>query len=72
VFVNWLLSVKGQEAACAGGFTPYRDGVSCAFGLPQVIAAIGGEENLIIGSYDPKLVGEADGIVKQWNAAVRR
>jgi iron(III) transport system substrate-binding protein len=72
VFVNWLLSVEGQEAACEGGFTPYRDGVDCPFGLPQVIAAVGGEENLIIATYDQKLADSQQEIVDRWNAAVGR
>ncbi|WP_436698756.1 ABC transporter substrate-binding protein [Nocardioides sp. BYT-33-1] len=72
VFVNWLLSVEGQEAACSGGFTPYRDGVACDFGLPQVINAIGGEENLIIGSLDPEVVEQRDATVARWNEAFGR
>jgi iron(III) transport system substrate-binding protein len=72
VFVNWLLSVEGQEAACTGGFTPYRDGVPCDFGLPQVSAAVGGEENLIIGSFDRAVVERRDEIVRRWNEAFGR
>lgn len=72
LFVNWLLSVEGQEAACGGGFTPYRDGVPCDFGLPQVIAAIGGEENLTIGSFDRDVVEQRDEIVERWNEAFGR
>lgn len=72
VFLNWLLSVEGQEAACRGGFTPYRDGVRCDFGLPQVIAAVGGEENLNIGTYDPALAEDEGEISDRWNEAFRR
>ncbi|MCO1659002.1 ABC transporter substrate-binding protein [Pseudonocardia humida] len=72
VFVNWLLSVEGQEAACTGGFTPYRDGVPCDFGLPQVTAAVGGEDNLIIGSFDRAVVDQRDEIVTRWNEAFGR
>lgn len=72
VFVNWLLSVEGQEAACAGGFTPYRDGVRCDFGLPQVIAAVGGEENLLIGTFDPALADVEDEVERRWNEAFGR
>ncbi|MFD0658629.1 ABC transporter substrate-binding protein [Thermocatellispora tengchongensis] len=71
VFVNWLLSVEGQEAACQGGFTPYRDGVRCDFGLPQIKAAVG-EENLTIGTFSPKLAEERDQIVARFNRAFRR
>jgi iron(III) transport system substrate-binding protein len=72
VFVNWLLSVDGQAAACTGGFTPYRDGVPCEFGLPQVIAAVGGEQNLIIGSFDRAVVAQQEEIVARWNQAFGR
>jgi iron(III) transport system substrate-binding protein len=72
VFLNWLLSVKGQEAACAAGFTPYRDGVKCDFGLPQIIAAVGGKDNLNIGTYDPALTGEQSRIRSRWNEAFGR
>jgi iron(III) transport system substrate-binding protein len=72
VFVNWLLSVAGQEAACTGGFTPYRDGVPCDFGLPQVIEAVGGEDNLIIGDFDPAILEERDDIEARWNEAFGR
>jgi iron(III) transport system substrate-binding protein len=72
VFVNWLLSVAGQEAACTGGFTPYRDGVPCDFGLPQVTAAVGGEQNLVIGSFDRAVVERRDEIVARWNEAFGR
>ncbi|GAA0973036.1 ABC transporter substrate-binding protein [Acrocarpospora macrocephala] len=71
VFVNWLLSVEGQEAACQGGFTPYRDGVTCDFGLPQVKAAVG-EDNLIIATFAPKLADERDQIVARFNKAFGR
>lgn len=72
VFVNWLLSVEGQKDACASGFTPYRDGVNCAFGLPQVVHAIGGEDNLIIATFDPALGEQRDEIVDHWNEAFGR
>lgn len=72
VFLNWLLSVEGQEAACEGGFTPYRDGVECDFGLPQIIAAVGGEENLNIGTYDKTLAEDQDEIESRWNEAFGR
>jgi iron(III) transport system substrate-binding protein len=71
VFVNWLLSVEGQEVACQGGFTPYRTGVRCAFGLPQVTAAVG-KENLIVGTYGPELATEHDQVVARFNKAFGR
>lgn len=72
VFLNWILSVEGQEAACNSGFTAYRDGVKCDFGLPQVINAIGGEENLIITGFDPELADQQDEIEARWNEAFGR
>jgi iron(III) transport system substrate-binding protein len=72
LFVNWLLSVEGQEVACTGGFTPYRDGVPCEFGLPQVTAAVGGEQNLVIGSFDRAVVQRRDELVARWNEAFGR
>lgn len=72
VFMNWLLSVEGQEAACAVGFTAYRDGVTCDLGLAHVIAAIGGEENLVPATLDESLATEGDAIVTRWNEAFGR
>ncbi|WP_051570915.1 ABC transporter substrate-binding protein [Cryptosporangium arvum] len=71
VWLNWLLSVEGQEAACRGGFTPYRDGVRCAFGLPQVKAIVG-DENLIVGTFDPALATGGPAIVARFNRAFGR
>ena len=72
VFVNWLLSVEGQEAACEGGFTAYRAGASCAFGVPQIAITVGGLDNLIFGTFDPALVGQKDEIETRWNEAFGR
>jgi iron(III) transport system substrate-binding protein len=71
VFVNYLLSVEGQTAACKGGFTPYRAGVSCPFGITAIEEAVG-KDNMIIGSYDPALVDQQAGIVSRWKAAFGR
>lgn len=72
VFMNWLLSVEGQEAACHAGFTAYRDGVKCELGLAHVIAAIGGEENLVPATLDESLATDGDAIVARWNEAFGR
>lgn len=72
VFVNWLLSLEGQEAACTGGFSPYRDGVECDLALSQVIDAVGGEENLIIGGFDEEVAAQQDDIISRWNEAFGR
>ncbi|MEU3983246.1 extracellular solute-binding protein [Streptomyces sp. NPDC026672] len=71
VFVNFLLSVKGQEAACKGGFTPYRDGVDCAYGVPAVKQAVGAD-NLILGGYPKGIVQDKPGIRARWNKAYGR
>lgn len=72
VFVNWLLSVEGQEAACEGGFTSYRAGASCPFGVPQIALAVGGTKNLIFGTFDPALADEKSEIETRWNEAFGR
>jgi iron(III) transport system substrate-binding protein len=71
VFVNFLLSVEGQEAACKGGFTPYRDGVDCAYGLPAVEAAVGAR-NMMLGGYPEDIVKNGPTIVERWKRAYGR
>ena len=66
LFVNWVLSADGQEALCAGGLTPYREGVDCPYGF-QAIAEEIGEENMITVNYDQALETERDAIVARWN-----
>jgi iron(III) transport system substrate-binding protein len=67
VFYNFMLSVEGQRAGCAGGFTPYRPGVACQYGLPSIEAAIG-SKNIIFGNYDEGLSSQHDAIVQRWNS----
>ncbi|MGW5640582.1 ABC transporter substrate-binding protein [Streptomyces sp. NPDC003832] len=71
LFVNFMLSVEGQEAACEGGFTPYRDGVECAYGLPAVEAVVGAE-NMMIGGYPKDVVENKPAIVERWKKAYDR
>lgn len=71
VFMNYVLSVEGQQAACEGGFTPYRAGVDCPYGLPAIAAEIG-EENVVPGSYSDDLESERDEVVARWNEAFGR
>ncbi|MFJ4835851.1 ABC transporter substrate-binding protein [Streptomyces sp. NPDC088747] len=71
VFVNFLLSAEGQEAACAGGFTPYRDGVECAYGLPAVEAVVGAD-NMMLGGYLEGIVKNKPEIVTRWKSAYDR
>ena len=71
LFVDFLLSADGQQAGCAGGFTPYRDGVDCDFDLASIEEAVG-EDNLMIGDYDPAMVSGRDAFVDRWNTAFGR
>ncbi|SFO54069.1 MULTISPECIES: ABC transporter substrate-binding protein [Actinomadura] len=70
VFVNYILSVEGQEAACRGGFSPYRDGVKCAFGVPS-IKKVTGTEDLDIMNFE-KAAGGRAAIEPRWKAAYGR
>jgi iron(III) transport system substrate-binding protein len=71
VLVNYLLSEEGQTVSCAGGFTPYRDGVDCPQGIPAITEAIG-EDNLIFATYPPDLPAAQADIRERWNAAFGR
>jgi iron(III) transport system substrate-binding protein len=71
VFVNFLLSVEGQEAACKGGFTPYRPGVKCPFGLAAIQEAVGAD-NMLLGGYPADLAQQQPAIVSRWNKAFHR
>lgn len=71
VFMNYALSVEGQEEACKGGFTPYRAGVECPYGLAAIEDAVG-EDNVIIGGWDPELKSQREAIEARWNEAFGR
>ena len=71
VFLNWLLSVEGQEVACKTGFTPYREGVDCQFGLPAIEATVG-EDNLIFGTFDDSVADERFDVIRRWDEAFGR
>ncbi|MFS8198182.1 ABC transporter substrate-binding protein [Streptomyces sp. CWNU-52B] len=71
LFVNFALSVEGQEAACKGGFTPYRDGVDCAYGLPAVEKVVGAD-NMMLGGYPKDIVKNKPTIVDRWKKAYDR
>lgn len=71
VLINYLLSEEGQTVSCAGGFTPYRDGVDCPQGIPAIAEAIG-EDNLIFATYPPDLPAEQAEIRERWNTAFGR
>ena len=71
VFANWLLSVEGQTIACQTGFTPYRAGVDCEFGLPAIEATVGAD-NLVFGTFDRSLADERFETLDRWKAAFGR
>lgn len=71
LFMNYALSVEGQEEACKGGFSPYRSGVECPYGLAAIKDVVG-EENVIVGGWDPELGAERESILARWNAAFGR
>jgi iron(III) transport system substrate-binding protein len=71
LLVNFLLSAEGQTAACAGGFTPYRDDVTCPNGLDAVEEAVGADNVILVG-YPEDLPEEQAAIRERWNAAFGR
>jgi iron(III) transport system substrate-binding protein len=71
VLIHFLLTEQGQTASCAGGFTPYREGVECAQGLPGIQDAIG-EENALLVGYPETLADEQADIRERWNTAFGR
>lgn len=71
VFENYLLSVRGQEDACKGGFTPYRPGVTCPFGLAAIEEAVG-KDNVIVDTWDTEIGEKKPALVKRWNEAFGR
>ncbi|GGX63781.1 ABC transporter substrate-binding protein [Streptomyces fructofermentans] len=71
LFVNFLLSVEGQQAACKGGFTPYRDGVECPYGIAAVEKVVGAD-NMMLGGYPEDIVRNKPAIVERWKKAYDR
>lgn len=71
VFLNYILSVEGQTEACKGGFSPYRGGVECPYGLAAIEDLVG-EENITIDGWDPSFIADQDEITQRWNEAFRR
>lgn len=71
VLVNFLLSQEGQTAACAGGFTPYRDDVECEQDL-TAIEEIVGDGNAFVVGYPPELTTELPEMRDRWNEAFGR
>ena len=53
--INVQIAEEGQTVSCAGGFTPYRDGVDCPQGIPAIPGPEGAPsiDNTIFGLIDP-------------------
>lgn len=71
VLLHFLLSAEGQEAGCAGGFTPYRDDVDCPADLAAIEDEIG-EGNAILVGYPEDLPERQEAIRERWNTAFGR
>lgn len=71
VLINFLLTETGQEALCAGGFTPIRDGVDCDQGLAAIREAVGEEDAIVVG-YPEAVRDEQEAFRARWNEAFGR
>jgi iron(III) transport system substrate-binding protein len=71
VLLHFLLSAEGQEAGCAGGFTPYRDDVDCPADLAAIEDEVG-EGNAILVGYPEDLAERQEAIRERWNTAFGR
>ncbi|WP_327579056.1 ABC transporter substrate-binding protein [Streptomyces sp. NBC_00145] len=71
VFANFLLSARGQSAACKGGFTPYRDGVNCPVSVAKLKAQLGAE-NINMVTWDSTAGSSRADITRRWKAAFGR
>ncbi|WP_339775231.1 extracellular solute-binding protein [uncultured Thalassospira sp.] len=73
VFLDFVLSQKGQEAVGDGKLTPYRPGLEAkgalSYSLDEVAKAVGGEKNLIIINYDPKMIDDNAAFTARWGKA---
>jgi iron(III) transport system substrate-binding protein len=69
LMVDFLLSPEGQLAISEGGLTPYRPGVAPEgdhWSLDEILAEIGGEENMILINYDPEMLAQHDAFIARW------
>ncbi|WP_127521474.1 ABC transporter substrate-binding protein [Mesorhizobium sp. Z1-4] len=75
LFLDFVLSEPGQYGVAAGNLTAYRPGVvpeaENAYSLDEVIAAVGGEENLIVIDYDPEMVANFEAFNARWGEAFK-
>jgi iron(III) transport system substrate-binding protein len=71
LFVNFMLSAAGAEAACASGLSPYRDDAECAFGYQAIIDAVGAD-NVVLVPYDVDLEAQRESVQARWNETFGR
>lgn len=75
VFLDFLLSERGQAAIAAGKLTPYRPGFvaegDLAYSLDEVAKTVGGAENLIIIDYDSKMIDDSTDFTARWAKAFK-
>lgn len=72
LFLDFVLSQKGQTLLGKGGLTPHREDVDEkeVTYTYQGIAAKVGDKNLIRVGFDKALLDQADGFAKKWSAAM--
>ncbi|WP_117192001.1 ABC transporter substrate-binding protein [Rhizobium terrae] len=75
VFLDFLLSETGQAAVAAGKLTPYRPGLvaqgDLSYSLDEVAKAVGGTQNLLMISYDRKMIDGNSAFSARWGAAFK-
>lgn len=73
LFLDFLLSNKGQTLLGKGGLVPYREDVaeSEVRYTYQAIAEKVGAANMIVVGFDKALIDEAKPFVEKWNAAMQ-
>jgi iron(III) transport system substrate-binding protein len=72
LFLDFVLSQKGQTVVGKGGLTPYRADVS-DIGIAytyQSIAAKVGEKNLIKVGFNKAMVEQAEAFARKWSATL--
>lgn len=75
IFLDFILSEKGQAAIAAGKLTPYRQGFvaqgDLSYSLDEVADAVGGKENLLIINYDSEMIDGNAAFSARWGAAFK-
>ncbi len=75
LFVDFMLSQRGQTLLGQGGLTVYRDDVDEAdvpfFTYQEIAELAGGEENLVIAGFNQGLLTEAEAFISRWTETVK-